>query len=88
MVLIIAIIVIIVLIAALLVLYSYKYKSKRKIILPDRLPCNYCGTEVSRDFIIMWSKGNFDGAVCGKKKCLELYKKNHETLTNNEQTNI
>lgn len=47
--------------------------SDRSSYLPDRLPCLYCGTQVSKDFIIAYRYGNFSDVVCGKKECLQLY---------------
>lgn len=68
-----------------------KVKKVKKVENPERLPCKYCGTEVSQDYIMIWSKGDFTNVVCGKKECLDLYLSDlekHEEFTNDEKTNI
>lgn len=85
------IIAIIVFILILVIIYLYRHRGKKRKTakLPFKpLPCKYCGVDVAHDFIIIWRNSDFDGVCCGKEKCLNLYKKDHEKFTNNEQTSI
>ena len=63
--------------------YNYHYH-----YIPDRLPCHYCGTEVTKDFILVYRSGDFSNVVCGKIKCLKLYTEENEQFTNNEKTGL
>jgi len=88
----IALIVIIVVIAIILVVYFHRTKRADEE-MPDHVPCIYCATPVSKDYIVMWHEDwleendNFIGVVCGKKECKEKYKK-HEKSTDDGKTDI